>query len=45
MVAYTDHSGNTVTKTGIEASPDAMLLHRIGVFEGDMLFEKGSVTS
>ena len=37
-IVYTDYSGNTITKVGIEATENAMLIHRVGGYEGDMLF-------
>ena len=39
LIAYTDYTGNSVTKNGIQANDSAMLLHRVGEFEGDMLFD------
>ena len=42
--AYTDYSGNAVTKVGIEATKNAMLIHRVGEYEGDMLFTRESDT-
>ncbi len=39
-IAYTDLSGNAVTKTAIEANEEKMLLHRVGAFNGDMLFDR-----
>ncbi len=44
-VVYTDRTGNMITKVGIEASEKAMLIHRVGAFEGDMFFDPGSDTS
>ena len=38
-IVYTDYAGNGVTKTGIEATGDRMLLHRTGHIRGDMLFD------
>lgn len=43
-IVYTDRTGNMITKVGIEASGDAMLIHRVGAFEGDMYFDPGSDT-
>ncbi|MBR1811712.1 MAG: DUF1934 domain-containing protein [Clostridia bacterium] len=43
-IVYTDYTGNTVTKNGIEANAAAMLLHRAGGFEYDMYFDPGSDT-
>lgn len=38
-IIYTDYTGNDVTKTGIEATDQKMLLHRSGPIQGDMLFD------
>ena len=43
-IAYTDLTANTVTKNGIEATEEAMLLHRVGAFGGDMYFDMGTET-
>lgn len=43
-IVYTDYTGNTVTKNGIEATDAAMLLHRVGEFGGDMLFDPAAGT-
>ena len=45
LIVYTDYTGNTPTKCAIQANADAMLLHRVGVFGGDMLFEPLNPTS
>lgn len=37
-IAYTDYVGNSITRSGIYARNDAMLLHRAGAIAGDMLF-------
>ena len=39
LLTYTDFTGNGITKNGIQANGSAMLLHRVGEFEGDMLFD------
>ena len=39
LIAYTDFAGNGITRNGIQANDSAMLLHRVGEFEGDMLFD------
>ena len=39
LIAYTDYTGNGITRNGIQANDSAMLLHRVGEFEGDMLFD------
>ena len=39
LLTYTDFTGNGITKNGIQANGFAMLLHRVGAFEGDMLFD------
>jgi len=44
-IVYTEYTGNMFTKVGIEASKNAMLIHRVGAFEGDMFFDPGSDTS
>ena len=44
-IVYTDFTGNAITKVGIEASEKAMLIHRVGAFEGDMFFDPSSDTS
>ena len=44
LIAYTDYTGNAVTKVGIEARDNAMLLHRVGSITADMLFEPGAET-
>lgn len=44
IVVYTDYTGNTLTKNGMEICGDKMLLHRTGGFEGDMLFDQISDT-
>ena len=38
LIVYTDYTGNAPTKCAIQANADAMLLHRVGVFGGDMFF-------
>lgn len=43
-IAYTDYSGNVITKNALQANSSAMLLHRVGVFSGDMYFELNSDT-
>ncbi len=44
-IVYTDRTGNMITKVGIEASGESMLIHRVGAFEGDMFFDPKSDTS
>lgn len=44
-IVFTDRTGNMITKVGVQASQDAMLLHRVGAFEGDMFFDPFSDTS
>ena len=44
LIAYTDYTGNAITKVGIEARDNAMLLHRVGSITADMLFEPGTGT-
>ena len=39
LLTYPDFTGNGITKNGIQANGSAMLLHRVGEFEGDMLFD------
>lgn len=39
LITYTDYTGNGITRNGIQANDSAMLLHRVGEFEGDMLFD------
>ena len=39
LITYTDYVGNGITRNGIQANDSAMLLHRVGEFEGDMLFD------
>ena len=39
LITYTDYAGNGITRNGIQANNSAMLLHRVGEFEGDMLFD------
>ena len=39
LITYTDYAGNGITRNGIQANDSAMLLHRVGEFEGDMLFD------
>ena len=44
LVVYTDYTGNTITRNGIEAREDKLLLHRTGAMEGDMLFDPQEAT-
>ena len=44
LITYTDYAGNGITRNGIQANDSAMLLHRVGEFEGDMLFDPGMDT-
>lgn len=37
MLAYTDYTGNAITKNGIFADHEKMLLHRVGAITCDML--------
>lgn len=39
LIAYTDYTGNTITKNGLFVGKDSMLLHRTGEITGDMLFD------
>ena len=39
LITYTDYAGNGINRNGIQANDSAMLLHRVGEFEGDMLFD------
>lgn len=39
LITYTDYTGNGIARNGIQANDSAMLLHRVGEFEGDMLFD------
>ena len=39
LIIYTDYAGNGITRNGIQANNSAMLLHRVGEFAGDMLFD------
>ena len=43
-IAYSDYMGNAITKVGIEARENAMLLHRVGYITADMLFDPGMET-
>ena len=43
-IAYTDYSGNIITKNALQAMGTAMLLHRVGGFSGDMFFDLSSDT-
>ena len=43
-IAYTDYSGNIITKNALQAMGTAMFLHRVGVFSGDMFFDMNSDT-
>lgn len=38
LIVYTDYTGNVITKCAIQANHECMLLHRSGVFSGDMFF-------
>lgn len=38
-IAYTDYSGNIITKCALQASGSEMLLHRTGGFSGDLWFD------
>ena len=38
-IVYTDYAGNEITKAAIEATENAMLLHRVGGITADMLFD------
>lgn len=44
MLAYTDYTGNAITKNGIFAEKDKMLLHRVGAITCDMLFDTLTAT-
>lgn len=43
-ISYNDYMGNAITKVGIEAREDAMLLHRVGFITADMLFDPSTDT-
>ncbi|MBR3666853.1 MAG: DUF1934 family protein [Ruminococcus sp.] len=43
-IAYTDYSGNIITKNALQATETAMLLHRVGGYSGDMFFDLNSDT-
>lgn len=38
-IAYTDYTGNVITKCALQASDTEMLLHRTGGFSGDLWFD------
>ena len=44
MLAYTDYTGNAITKNGIYADREKMLLHRVGAITCDMLFDTLTAT-
>ena len=44
MLAYTDYTGNAITKNGIFADHEKMLLHRVGAITCDMLFDPLTAT-
>ena len=44
MLAYTDYTGNAITKNGIFADREKMLLHRVGAITCDMLFDTLTAT-
>lgn len=44
LLAYTDYIGNDITKTGMFIEADALLLHRTGGINADMLFSLGKDT-
>ena len=44
MLAYTDYTGNAITKNGIFADQEKMLLHRVGAITCDMLFDTLTAT-
>ena len=44
MLAYTDYTGNAITKNGIYADGEKMLLHRVGAITCDMLFDTLTAT-
>lgn len=39
LIAYTDYASNAITKNGLYAGKESMLLHRTGGITGDMLFD------
>lgn len=43
-IAYTDYTGNEVTKVALEATDQAVLLHRVGFITADMLFDRETDT-
>lgn len=43
-IVYTEYTGNVVTKNGIIADDNSLLLHRTGGISGDMVFEPGMDT-
>ncbi len=44
LAAYTDYTGNLITKNGLYIEPDKLLLHRVGGITADMLFDKQTDT-
>ncbi len=44
LVAYSDYTGNTLTKNGLYIGPDRLLLHRVGGISCDMLFAPSQTT-
>ena len=44
MLAYTDYTGNAITKNGFFADHEKMLLHRVGAITCDMLFDPLTAT-
>jgi uncharacterized beta-barrel protein YwiB (DUF1934 family) len=43
-IAFTEYSGNTITRNGLHAARDRLFLHRTGAVNSDMLFDPGAVT-
>ncbi|WP_125141566.1 DUF1934 family protein [Clostridium transplantifaecale] len=44
LLAYTDYASNAITKNGLYAGKESMLLHRTGGITGDMLFDLRNAT-
>ena len=44
LLAYRDYTGNAITKNGIFADHEKMLLHRVGAITCDMLFDPLTAT-
>lgn len=44
LIAYTDYASNAITKNGLYAGKESMLLHRTGGITSDMLFDPRNAT-